>query len=132
MALSDYATQGMEKIIRKACIDLYRRIAERTPVDTGRAKANWAISTVQAEPDRNDPDGYSFNEINSIIASEVSGFSFELSDGVVWINNNLEYIESLENGTSKQAPAGMVMVSLAEFETHFNSALQGLKGFEPA
>jgi len=34
---------------------------------------------------------------------------------MITIYNNLEYIEALENGHSQQAPAGMVAVSLAEF-----------------
>lgn len=32
------------------------------------------------------------------------------------ISNNLPYIERLENGWSQQAPAGMVRVTLSEFE----------------
>ena len=133
MAMMDYVDGSMEKIIRKACIDLYRRIVERTPVDTGRAKANWALSTSpDANPDIQDPDGFSYNEIKSINDNEVSGFTFDLHDDVVWITNNLEYIEQLENETSVQAPAGMVAVSLAEFEAHFNNELQGLEGLVPA
>jgi len=132
-ALSDYVDGSMEKIIRKACVDLYRRIVERTPVDTGRAKANWALSTSgDTDPNRQDKDGYSFNEIKTIIEGEISDFTFEIHDGVVWITNNLEYIEFLENGTSDQAPTGMAMVSLAEFESHFNQQLDGLEGLEPA
>ena len=32
----------------------------------------------------------------------------------IWISNNLPYITALEDGHSKQAPAGMVALSLAE------------------
>ena len=128
MGLMDYVDGSVGKVIRKASIDLYRDIVEQTPVDTGRAKANWALSTVEANPDIRDKDGYSANELAVIISGEISDFKFDITDGVVWITNNLEYIEQLEDGTSEQAPYGMVSVSLARFEAHFNDALIGLKG----
>ena len=127
MAMSDYATQGMEKVIRKACIDLYRRIAKRTPFETGRAKANWSISVGTPDTSIKDQTDYV-----SEIARQVSGFKFDVHDGMVYITNNLEYIEKLETGYSRrQAPNGMVAVSLAEFTTHFNNELQGLEGIRP-
>lgn len=130
-SLYDYVNGSIEKVIRKACIDLYRSIVERTPVDTGRAKANWQISTSDSDYVRGDVDGFSFNEIKTIVEDEISDFRFELHDGVVIIYNNLEYIEALENGSSQQAPAGMVSVSLVEFTNHFNRALAEFEGFEP-
>lgn len=132
MNLSEYATKGMEAVIRKTCIDLYRSIVERTPVDTGRAKVNWQISTTDSDTVRHDKDGYSFNEANKLIDDEVGDFSFDIYDGQVIIYNNLEYISELENGTSEQAPYGMVSVSLAEFEAHFLNELAKLEGLEPA
>lgn len=132
MNMADYATKSMEAIIRKACIDLYSRIVERTPVDTGRAKANWQISTTDYGTEWNEKDGFIFNEIKSLIEGEIDDFTFDIHDGVVIIYNNLEYISELENGTSQQAPYGMVSLSLAEFTAHFNQALSGLEGIEPA
>ena len=38
------------------------------------------------------------------------------------IYNNLPYMERLENGWSKQAPAGMVRVTLTEFERKLKQA----------
>lgn len=131
-SLCDYVNGSVEKVIRKACIDLYRKIVERCPVDTGRAKANWQISTTYSDYVRGDNDGFSFNEIKTIVEDEISDFKFELHDDVVIIYNNLEYIEQLENGSSQQAPSGMVSVSLVEFTDHFNRALIGLRGLEPA
>jgi len=124
------AEDNMEKVIRKACIDLYRLIAERTPVDTGRAKASWGLSTCHAEDvAAENQDGYSVNEISQMIQDNVTDFKFDIHDDKVVIYNNLEYISALESGHSKvQAPAGMVAISLAEFETFFNQALVDLDG----
>ena len=129
MAMADYADQGMEKIIRKACIDLYRRIAERTVRDTGRAAASWNLTTEDTNATM-EAGKYSSDEIARIINEKSNGLKTEISDGSVWITNNLDYIEPLENGSSKRMPNGMVMVSLAEFESHFNQALAGMQGFE--
>jgi len=132
MALATHVDGSIEKVIRKACIDLYRRIATRTPVDTGRAKASWGLATYHANDMQSDPEGYSFNEVAQIIESNVSGFEFSVHDDMVIIYNNLEYIEGLENGTSKQAPSGMVSISLSEFTAFFNKQLQGIEGLEQA
>lgn len=129
MKLSAYVDGSVEKVIRKACIDLYRRIVERTPVDTGRAKGNWSLGVVPIAP-VGAFDNVSFDKVNAIINKNVSQFKFTLSDEVVYITNNLDYIEYLENGTSVQAPAGMVVVSLTEFQAHFTDALRGLEGLE--
>jgi len=129
LALADYAEASVETVIRKACIDLYKMIVERTPIDTGRAKASWSLGIDRGE-DKAENEGYSFNEINSIIQDNVSEFKFTVHDDHVTIYNNLEYIENLENGTSKQAPSGMVSISLTEFTAFFNKALQKLEGVE--
>lgn len=39
----------------------------------------------------------------------------------IFILNNVEYIEALEEGHSQQAPAGMVRISIAEVELEINT-----------
>jgi hypothetical protein len=39
---------------------------------------------------------------------------------VVWLSNNLPYANRLENGWSKQAPAGMVNLTFAELQAQIN------------
>jgi len=128
MAMADYVDGSIEKVIRKACIDLYRAIAEKTPVDTGRAKASWSLSTNYAD-DKATEEDYSYNEVKQIIKDNVSGFKLSIHDDQVVIYNNMEYIDILESGTgSGQAPNGMVSISLVEFTAFFNNVLQGLEG----
>ncbi len=132
MDLAHYAEKNIEQVIRKACIDLYRSIVEKTPVDTGRAKASWGISTTGAAAPQTNETGYSQSELVGIIDGYVSDFKLTVNDSTVTIVNNLEYMEYLEDGTSQQAPYGMVALSLAEFEAYFNHRLKGLEGFSPA
>lgn len=126
MDLSDHIDGEVSKVIRKGCIDLYARIVARTPVDSGRAKMNWQLSTSGHSSERmEDPDGYSVSEIAGHINSETSEFRLDINDDTVTLYNNLEYISNLEAGDSQQAPQGMVAISLAEFEQHFREALAG-------
>lgn len=127
-----YVEDNSEQIIKKACVDLYRRIVERTPVDTGRAKASWGISTGSDVPAVS-AGKLSDSEIAEIINSHVGEFRFGIDDDQITIMNNLEYISYLEAKGSQQAPVGMVAVSLTEFNDHFRKALESLTdkdGFE--
>lgn len=112
-----------EKIIRKTAFDLHARIVKRTPVDTGRAKANTQISlnsvpgsaslakdTTKSSPIA-DAGQIDFG-LQTQALNEVS--KFELGD-TIFIYNNVEYIVPLEYGHSQlQAPKGMWRISLAE------------------
>lgn len=106
--------ENKSTVMRKAVIDLFQRVVNESPFDTGRFKGNWQItSNIPAEGtvDRMDPGGA---QANAEIASHMS----ELEDPMemeVWLVNNLPYAEPLEYGLSDQAPEGMVRVNIAKF-----------------
>lgn len=88
------------------------RIVARTPAVTGHARANWqvtigspAIGVVAGV----DPSG---------AATLATGVAAIMGDrdpfATVWIVNNVPYIQTLEQGDSAQAPAGMVASTAAE------------------
>lgn len=96
------------KVFRKIALDLYAEIVKRTPVDTGLARGNWRIgvnSIPQGTIDRK-RQGRSGEETSKLTGLKVH------EQTTVYIVNNLEYIIFLERGHSKQAPAGMVNVSM--------------------
>ena len=89
----------LETSIRAVALVVDRELVLRTPVDTGRARANWlpslnAPSVSLVEPGQK-PD----------IGATLSSYKIE---DTVFISNNLPYIQRLNNGYSKQAPAGFV------------------------
>jgi len=98
-----------EKVVRGTLIGMGTRIIKRSPVDTGRFRGNWQFTINSAAsgqlPTTTDPTG------GLISASQgwESGSSF-------YMTNNLPYAERLEFGWSKQAPTGMVRVTLAEYD----------------
>ena len=82
--------------------EIFGEIIRLTPVDTGRARGNWNVSsgspdfsignsTTPAQPDYN---------------LDVKGFPS------VYISNGLHYIGLLEEGRSSQAPDGISRIAL--------------------
>lgn len=112
---------NLATIVRKIAFDLFAELTKRTPVDTGRARAGWGVSidvpditTVPPEP----PEGVTLPAPGLPNLSAVDGTQ------VVYILNNVVYIEALEDGHSEQAPAGMVRLSLALLELKIESYLE--------
>lgn len=91
----------------------------------GRFRGNWQV-TFDVQPDgtleRVDPQG---GDTKAAAKSAMLGFNSEV--GRIWVTNNLPYGPRLEfEGWSTQAPAGMVRISVTEFQTFVNQAIQEL------
>jgi len=107
----------LEKVVRAVALVVDAELVRRTPVDTGRARANWL-------PSLNTPDtrvldgpggskkGKSFVPSRDTTAEAVTQ-QYKLTD-TIYISNNLPYIQELNNGSSQQAPAGFVDSALAK------------------
>lgn len=97
-------TEDMAKAINRAKIELALRIHSNlimtTPVDTGFARSNWVISV--GTPIQELPGN------NQIVLQEKS---MEVTDPI-YISNNTPYIGYLNEGSSRQAPAGFVNVAI--------------------
>jgi hypothetical protein len=106
----------------RVAVDLFKRIVDKTPVDTGRARASWNMSVNEA--DRSvPPEGQaSYPKPHPPILQMQPG------DSIV-ISNNLPYITALEDGHSKQAPPhAMVALSIEEVKLKMAALMQaGLK-----
>jgi hypothetical protein len=120
------AVNNAEKIVRKTGFDMHARIVKRTPVDTGRAKANTQISvnslpsssSLAKDTTKSSPIADA-GQIDFGLQSKAltAVGKFNLGD-TIFIYNNVEYILSLEFGSSKQAPAGMFRISFDEIVQH--------------
>lgn len=93
----------LEKTVRAVALIVDSALVNTTPVDTGRARSNWL-------PSLNIPDvrivepGQKPNIRNAIL-------QYNIADNIL-ITNNLPYIQKLNDGSSKQAPAGFVDAAL--------------------
>lgn len=89
-------------------------VIKRTPVDTGEARGNWYVSPellYTHSEFKLDKDGLATWQ-NGIAALAAIDFT---KDFKVYIANHTVYIVRLEYGWSKQAPAGMVRITAAEW-----------------
>lgn len=109
-----------EIIFKKIALELDQRVVLMTPVDTGRARANWfpsintsALGTIDAS-DRSGSSALS--KATRVVAQAALG-------DVIWLTNNLPYILALENGHSGQAPGGMVDASLEAVAAHYGGRI---------
>ena len=106
-------------IVRKIVLDLHTRVVMRSPVDTGRFRANNSVSL-------NDMPGDSvltFDKDGRVTISRGQQVmaSFKLGD-TIFIYNNVEYGMALEYGHSQQAPQGVYRLSAMEVVAHLGAA----------
>jgi hypothetical protein len=111
---AERAKENADAVVKKTVFDLFSEIVMRTPVDTGRLRANWLIGINDAPGTTYnwvDPDGTATLQmgLSMIDASQGMGDTY-------YVVNNLVYAIPIEYGHSKQAPAGMVRASIASFQ----------------
>lgn len=118
----------MDTVVRKIGLDLHRGVVNRTPVDTGRAQNNWNVGI-----DNVDPSVTSEAQKNAgFVLAKAQGIIRRFKAGqVLWITNNVEYINQLERGSSKQSPAGMVAVTLRNYPGIVSKSVREAKQEHP-
>lgn len=120
-AWCERAKADMDLVVRKICLDMFKRVILRTPVATGRARANWSCAIGSVPDDVLELDDKSGTATISKMAAVVAGVK---AGDVIYLVNNVPYILPLEYGHSKQAPAGMVGITVAEFQAVVNRATE--------
>jgi len=136
-------------VVKKVTVDLLAEIIKRTPVDTGHLRNNWLVAEGYV------PTGIrpGVNK-RPVVSQLVKGINFD-GTRVIWIVNNLPYAATIEygrypktpkkgsrvkgkrgkagqwvvksaGGYSKQAPMGMVRVSLSVIEARLNGIVRDI------
>jgi hypothetical protein len=100
-----------EKAAIKLTLDIHERLLLSTPVDTGWARANWIPSiNIPVRKADGSPELISTGEQDKG-ALELTRWRFSM--GPAYITNNVPYITTLNEGSSKQAPSGFVQKSVS-------------------
>jgi hypothetical protein len=124
-AFARFMDMSINQAIQKIVAEIFTRIVKKTPYDTGNAKANWNVSLSVPDTSVQPFTGASSAAENISLArlnKILPGIRFEQA---IFLTNAVSYIIYLERGWSKQAPAGMVAVSLAEVEAFIINILRG-------
>lgn len=101
---------------KKLVFEALTRLVQKTPVDTGRARANWQVTIGRAAKGVvQDTDAQSNLGGGSKTTDKgIAALSALKPHQVVFITNNVPYIRRLEDGHSKQAPQGMLRLTVQE------------------
>jgi hypothetical protein len=118
----------IDKVVRTLAIKAFSMVTEKTPVDTGRARANWNLSVGKINVSVDSPKGYKKSTGKYRGSSsppsdpKIPVPNIKKGDGFnpIYITNSLPYIFELEEGThrSTQAPRGMVKVTINELGSY--------------
>lgn len=106
----------MDDVITEV-FNAFSSLIERTPIDTGRARAGWFVSTTnsnEAPPE----DGTHA----AFVAQKTREFAAAGDADAIYIINNVEYILALDAGWSKTYPGGFIGLFLAELGTQLEDA----------
>lgn len=125
------ARKNPEIVVRQVTVKLYSQIIMASPVDTGRFRMNWQASYGKPKDGiliANDPSGTrAISNVTQFVMNNPKWDEFRLT-------NNLPYAEVLEyggypgdgpntvGGYSKQAPNGMVRVTVTRFQRLIDEA----------
>lgn len=115
----------MDKVYAALCLEVFNRVILRTPVGNpdywkkpvkgyvgGRLRANWQFT--KFTPAKGEKDTTKWQSNHAAVQDQAAKVA---ATETAYLTNNLPYAVAVENGHStRQAPAGMVKVSLAEVE----------------
>jgi hypothetical protein len=102
-----------DTVVRKIAFEMFGRVIQKSPVDTGRFKSSWMVSVnsiPSGDPGIIDKSGApSFAQVDAAVLEMKAG-------DTITMTSSLAYARQLEFGWSKQAPAGMVRLTIGEFQ----------------
>ena len=129
------AKAAPSQVVRKVSLDMLAKVVIRTPVGNpdnwkhppppgyvgGRLRANWNTSIGHADLST------SKDTQNTAVRRGESRLSRYDGTQDIYIMNSLPYVRRIEyEGWSTQAKAGMVRITVAEFQTFVASAVRSL------
>jgi hypothetical protein len=117
------------KVIRKLAFDAFAGVIMMSPVDTGRFRGNWRISIGTPDLttiDMGKEDAELFHGA-AMLPDELAKLNAAINKAewgdTVWITNNVVYAEKLEHGHSKQAPAGVLLITFERIKADFSKVV---------
>lgn len=120
----DKAKGNAEQVVRKVGIDVLSSVVLKSPVDTGRFRANWTVGTagIGKTTTATDKSG------SATISTGTAKIMQVRLGQSIWLSNSLPYARRLEYGWSRtKAPNGMVRVTIAEWNRFVEDAVRSLE-----
>ena len=110
-----------EMVVRKTALELQSGMIEMSPVKSGRFKSNWTCGVGAVNPDTSAAPG-----------TDAEGRTRTVLEGwkpgqTIFLTNSLPYARRLENGWSKQAPSGVVRLTVQAYSQALKAAVESIK-----
>lgn len=128
---ADKAGADITEVVTKAVLEIYAGVVMKSPVDSGRFRGNWVVTT--NAPASGVVDTLDRLPLNTrpgdVVAhrARMAMVNFKLGE-TVYITNHLPYAYRLEyEGWSTQAPAGMVRTTVLAWQSLIAQAVAELK-----
>ena len=116
--------KNAEIVVRRISLELFNKVVQKSPVDTGRFRGNWFLtasvpsSQTSARVDKQPYGSDAKDDYYSQAQSNVN--RWKLSDNYIYLTNNLPYAYRLEMGYSKQANSGVARISVMEIASKYS------------
>ncbi len=121
--LIDKAHGDVDRAVRQSVVLATQSLVLKSPVDTGRFRANWVMGVGAinraTSPALDKSGGVAISRIAEQMQTQPEG-------AVFYITNSLPYAKALEYGHSDQAPAGMVRLTVVELPNLIKTYAEGL------
>ena len=105
-----------DQLVRALALGLGAAIVQKSPVDSGRFRANWQYGAGKINFSADAPEDRTGSSSIGKIAMGLQGWKRGES---IFVTNSLPYAKRLEyDAWSKQATAGMVRISVMEFKAN--------------
>jgi hypothetical protein len=103
---------NVRRNLKQTVLVIDQALVTSTPVDTGRARANWIVgsgpSTAAIDAYVPGTNGTTAQANTEAALQQAREFLDANAISVIYISNNLSYIQYLNEGSSAQAPAGFI------------------------
>jgi len=123
-AFAEKTKADMATVVRKTAFSLGESMVVMSPVDTGRFRGNWQYGADTINTSTGSADDKSGRTALNRIQAGIRGWK---PGQTIWLTNSLPYGPRLEAGWSKQSPAGMVRVSVANYQQYIADAIASVR-----
>lgn len=110
--LSKQIPVNVARGLKETVLVIDQVVVTETPVDTGRARSNWVVgtgpSTAAVDAYAPGTKGSTGGANTDAALQQARDFLASTDVKVIYISNNLGYIQYLNEGSSAQAPAGFI------------------------
>ena len=118
---ADLTERSIDEVVRGVRLQAVELVIEKMPVKTGQAKGSVVAAIGNPYPSPTILDNSSGN--NAAVARAIPAINSP-SNNIFYFTTTLDYVQKLENGSSRQAPRGMFKISAIQLRRAIRQIIQ--------